>query len=175
MTQVGKPGPDRLRTWRFLLGDELLAFLVGATVGPLDEGEWDESPVGEVVEWLCEHAGDLQRVDPRLPVALVRAAAPGGLPIAWSLRVRGGAALPEAIGDDDACRLTTEIARDAFPVLLAPSELVVPAGPGRSLPASGPEIALSQVVAEDPRAPGCDAALRAAEPAAASGTSSSRP
>ena len=99
---------------------------------------------------LDENASELERDDPRLPVALAQVRDDNDLPFAWTLRRQRGDSIPEPIGDDELERGLAKIARDSLPVLLSPPDLTIAAGPGRALPAAGPLTGLNHVVTAHP-------------------------
>ncbi len=154
------PDPDLMASWRFVLGDELVAFLLGASPGAPSAVD-DQAAVG-VLRWLSSNVERLEREDPRLPVALVRATA-DGLPLAWALRRQAGGDVPDpdTAASDAVERHLARIARDTFPLLLAPSGRMLTAGPGRALPAADPEIGLVQVADGHTSAAALSAALDA--------------
>jgi Apea-like HEPN len=117
-----------LNLWRVLLGDNLAGFLLGVTSGA--EVTIATPGAAEVLGWLEENLGRLQADDPRLPVALVQHIAEDGLPTAWSLRRRAGGhvASPDVGAGDQVDRHVAHIARDVFPVLLAPPDPIIPGG-----------------------------------------------
>lgn len=152
-------GSDLLESWRYILGDDLLAFLVGEQPGEVPRGL--RSGAMEVLAWLTHNVELLERSDQRLPVALVREVGDDDIPLAWQLRRGCGREVPNVDGVDDASRHLAHVARDTFPLLLAPHDLVVHSGPGRALPAASPEICLAQVAADHPAAQLLHDALRA--------------
>jgi Apea-like HEPN len=148
---------DLLASWNFLLGEELVAFLLGAPPGGTPDA--NDPAADGVLRWLSTNVGVLESEDPRLPVALVRATAEG-LPLAWALRRRAGGDVPDPDAFEEGTDLhVARIARDTFPVLLARPDLMLSAGPGRALPAADPTIGLSQVVDIHPSASALAAAL----------------
>ena len=75
---------------RYLLGDELLSFLVSAP-----QVQADHPRTVRTIRRLAATLDLLEREDPRLPVALVRKHSPDGLPLAWGLRQANGGDVPE--------------------------------------------------------------------------------
>jgi hypothetical protein len=135
-----------LLTWTYYLGEPLLRFILNKDSGSLD----DLSDGQRQVLYDLDSGGVLgPRDDPRPPVAL-SATEGEQLPPAWRLRQRCGGRVPEPSGNDEATRSLTRIARDVYCILLSPPDLTVNSGPGRSLPASDPLIAVSQRITAHP-------------------------
>jgi hypothetical protein len=130
---------------RYLLGDELLAFLVNAP-----ELQADDPRTARTVRKLAATLDLLEREDPRLPVALVRMREADGLPLAWGMRQANGGEVPAPWGSDELELVLTRIARDVYPVLLGPSDAMIVAGPGLALPAADATIGLDQLVGLHP-------------------------
>ncbi|HTA14079.1 MAG TPA: hypothetical protein VK781_04395 [Solirubrobacteraceae bacterium] len=148
---------------RYLLGDELLAFLVNAP-----EALASDPRAGRTVRKLAASFDLLEREDPRIPVALVRTRQADGLPVAWGIRRANGGAVPAPRGSNELELVLTRIARDVYPVLLGPSDEMIVAGPGLTLPAADATISLDQLVESHPER------QRAAELVAASALAAER-
>ena len=131
---------------RYLLGDELLAFLVNAP-----QAQADDPRTTRTVHKLAATLDLLKQEDPRLPVALVRKRSGDGLPLAWGMRQANGGEVPEPVGSDELELVLTRIARDVYPVLVGPSDEMIVAGPGLTLPAADATIALDQVIESHPQ------------------------
>lgn len=133
-------------TWEHLLGEALLRFVLNLDKGPLENLSEAQQ---EVLQYF--DSGEVLKAgyDPRLP-SLLATTRVGDLPLAWDLRRRCGGAIPDPIDDDPLASALTLVARDCFCILLSPPDLTVPMGPGRSLPASPPSVALSQAIYSHP-------------------------
>lgn len=130
---------------RYLLGDELLAFLLDAP-----EAQVNDPQARRTVRKLTANLELLEREDPRIPVALVRMRQADGLPMAWGMRQANGGEVPAARGSDELELVLTRIARDVYPVLLGPSDAMIVAGPGLTLPAADATVSLDQLVESHP-------------------------
>lgn len=130
---------------RYLLGDELLAFLTNTT-----EADAADPRTQRTVRKLAATLDLLEQEDPRLPVALTRKHQRDGLPLAWGMRQANGGTVPDPEGADDLERCLTTIARDVYPALLGPSDAMVVAGPGLSVPSADATMDLSELVAAHP-------------------------
>lgn len=126
---------------RYLLGDEYLAFLAAALVVDPDD-ERCQRTARKIIRTIEL----LEREDPRLPVALLRPPRHGGPPLAWEMRRANGGDVPDPVGSDELRRTLTLIARDVYPVLLAPSDAMISVGRGLTLPAADVTISLDHLV-----------------------------
>lgn len=135
--------------WHFLLGGPLVHFLLGIEV---DSPEELDARQRSALRRLDGMVGRLEASFPILPVALARLTNADALPVCWDLRRSCGGDVPAAFGEDEAERMLSTIARDVYCVLLSPPDLVVWAGPGRSLPAADPMIGLDHLVVGHPLA-----------------------
>lgn len=143
--------------WRYVLGAELLAWLLGCDVSGLDAPVTDERQ--RVLLWLDDHLDSLLAVDPRLPMALVRGEVDGESIARW-LRARSGTVDDVRVeGVDEPERLLRRVADAAYPLLLADEGLVVPAGPNRALPMASARTMLVQFLGDRPEATTLDQEL----------------
>jgi hypothetical protein len=130
---------------RYLLGDELLAFLVNAPTVRADD------PVTtRTARAVMARLDSLEREDPRLPVALVRKFVGDGLPFAWSMRQKNGGDVPTPLGSDELELALTRIARDIYPALLGPSVEMIVAGTGLTSPVADATVDLDHLVGLHP-------------------------
>jgi hypothetical protein len=141
---------------RYLLGDELLAFLVSAP-----EARAEDPDTVRTVRKVAANLDLFEREDPRLPVALVRMRQADGLPVAWGLRQANGGDVPTPRGSNELELALTCIARDVYPALLSPSDAMIVAGPGLALPAADAMTNLDQLVESHPECPRAAALLDA--------------
>jgi hypothetical protein len=132
--------PGAFEHCRYLLGDELLSFLTAGA-----EVRADEPRTRRTVRRLAATLDLLEHEDARLPVALVRTQSQG-LPVAWRMRVANGGEIPAPKGATDVEVALTTVARDLYPVLLAPSDATVILGPGLQFPVADSSFSFGEVV-----------------------------
>jgi len=148
---------DQLAYFQYVLGPALLDFLLAR------KSDADASLLGPqqqaTLVWLAENLAALEAEDPRLPMALARRQGEQGLSMAWTLRSLSGAPPPSLDAHDPVARDLQAVARDCYPALLGPADLMLQVGPGRAVPAAPTEIGLAQLAGGHAKAPALDAGL----------------